>query len=468
MIDAAVVGSGPNGLAAAIHLARAGLQVRVYEAAATIGGGMRSAALTRPGFVHDVCSAVHPFGVLSPFFQGLPLAEHGVEWLQPEVMLAHPLDDGSAVALTSSLEETARELGPDAGFYRRLVGVLAERLPTLAEDILSPILRVPRHPFMLARFGMRAMLSARSFARSFEGARAQALVAGCAAHSFRSLDAPFTATFALLFTAAAHATGWPVVRGGSQKLADALVDILREHGGEIAVGMPVTAPREARVTLFDTSPEALTRISHVPMPTRPRGPGVFKIDYALSAPVPWTAEACRRAGTVHLGGTFEEIAAGEERILRGEHPERPFVLVTQASLVDPTRAPAGLHTLWAYCHVPNGSIVDMTDAIEAQLERFAPGFRDVVLARAIMNTHDLELHNPNYLGGDVSGGLGHPLFPLPHATSAEDVYLCSAATAPGPGVHGMCGFHAAEAALQRSFDRSLSRAPAPPRGSAAE
>lgn len=450
MIDAAIVGSGPNGLAAAIHLARAGLRVRVFEARPTIGGGMRSAALTLPGFVHDVCSAVHPFGVLSPFFRALPLAEHGLTWIQPDVMIAHPLDDGTAVAVLADVDLTAHGLGEDARRYRDLVGGLARDLPELADDVLAPIVHLPRHPLLLARFGVHALPSAKWLARDFADERTRALVAGCAAHSFRPLEAKTTAAFSLLLLASAHVHGWPFARGGSQTIADALASVLRSYGGEIVRGTTVTSRPDARVALFDTSPDALARILRRPLGARPRGPGIFKIDYALSAPVPWRAEPCRRAGTVHVGGGFEEIAASERATIEGQHPERPFVLVAQPSLFDATRAPPGEHTLWVYCHVPNGSTVDMTERIEAQIERFAPGFRDVVLVRATMNTHEIEAHNANYLGGDIAGGSTDPFSLLPYETPVDGVYLCSAATAPGAGVHGMCGFHAAELALTRA------------------
>lgn len=459
MSSAAIIGSGPNGLAAAIRLAQAGHQVRVYEAQPTIGGGTRSADLTLPGYLHDICSAVHPFAVLSPFFRSLPIEEHGLEWIHPAVLLAHPLDDGSAVAVTASLAETARDLGEDRAAYETLFGNLAQHLPLLADDVLAPILHVPRHPLLLARFGMRALLSAKVVAsRELATARARALFAGLAAHSFLALDAPFTAAFALLLGASAHAGGWPIPRGGAQRIADALVSILRAHGGEVHPGTRVESLPNADSVLFDTSPAALERIARSRLPARyrdklrrfPRGPGVFKIDYALSAPVPWRAEPCRRAGTVHLGGRFEEIAASEEAIARGVHAEKPFVLVTQPSLFDETRAPPGAHTLWAYCHVPNGSLVDMTARIEAQIERFAPGFRDVVLARHTMSTREVEAHNANYLGGDISGGTSDPLALLSCVTPAKGIYLCSASTAPGAGVHGMCGLHAAEEALRRT------------------
>jgi len=468
MADAHIVGSGPNGLSAAIALARAGLSVRVHEAQPTIGGGTRSAASTLPGFIHDVCSAIHPMAAASPFFAQLGLAEHGLEWIHPDVVLAHPLDDGTAVALVRSVEESAAGLGADGRRYRRIVGPLAARFSELLDDVLGSMVRVPRHPLLLARFGIRALLPASRL--PFRSERARALIAGLAAHSFLRLEAPFSASFALILGAAAHASGWPIARGGSQRIADALAASLRELGGEIVVGDPVDALERlgaARAILFDTSPATLERIAGARLPARyrralvryRRGPGVFKLDYALSGPVPWRAPECRRAGTVHLGGRFEEIAASEAEVMRGGHPQKPFVLVAQQSLFDASRAPPGKHTLWAYCHVPNGSTVDMTARIEAQLERFAPGFADLVLARAVIAPREVEAHNANCAGGDIAGGahdglqfFARPVLAFdPYATPARELYLCSSSTPPGGGVHGMCGLHAARSALRRSF-----------------
>ncbi|HEV2249415.1 MAG TPA: NAD(P)/FAD-dependent oxidoreductase, partial [Candidatus Limnocylindria bacterium] len=407
-IDAAIIGSGPNGLAAAIELARAGRSVRVHEAEPTIGGGTRSAALTLPGFLHDLCSAIHPLGAGSPYFRTLPLKEHGLEWVHPGAPLAHPLDDGTAAVLHRSLDETVRGLGADGGAYRRLFGSLVPRWEDLIGETMRPMLHIPRHPFLLARFGVPAMLPVTTTARLFSTPNARALLAGLGAHSFLPLDAPFTTAFALMLGISAHAVGWPMPRGGSQKIADALASYLRALGGEIRTGDRIDVWAQlgkARAYVFDTTPRAVERIAGDKLNTTYRrvlrgyryGPGVFKVDYALAGPVPWRAEACRRAGTVHLGGTLEEIAAGEKQVARGEHPERPFVLVAQQSLFDPTRAPLGMHTLWTYCHVPSGSTVDMTARIEAQLERFAPGFRDLVLKRSVMNTRDIESHNANYI-----------------------------------------------------------------------
>jgi phytoene dehydrogenase-like protein len=469
-IDAAIIGGGPNGLAAAIELARAGRSVRIHEAEPTVGGGTRSAELTLPGFVNDVCSAIHPLGVGSPYFRTLPLQEHGLEWIHPGVPLAHPLDDGTAALLHRSLDETVRGLGADGGAYRRLVGAIVPRWNDLIAETTRPMLHIPRHPFLLARYGIPAMLPVTTTARFFSTTRARALLGGLGAHSFLPLDAPFTTAFALMLGMSAHAVGWPMPRGGSQKIADALASYLRALGGEIRTSDRIDVWAQlgkARAYLFDTTPRALERIAGDKLNTTYRrvlraykyGPGVFKVDYALAGPVPWRAAECRRAGTVHLGGTLEEIAAGERQVARGEHPERPFVLVAQQSLFDSTRAPLGMHTLWTYCHVPNGSTMDMTARIEAQLERFAPGFRDLVLKRSVMNTKDVESHNANYIGGDISAGshaalqfIARPSWSIdPYATPNRDIYLCSAATPPGAGVHGLSGYNAAQSALKRSF-----------------
>jgi len=470
-IDAAIVGSGPNGLAAAIELARAGHSVRVHEAEPTIGGGARSGEITLPGFIHDLCSAIHPLGASSAYFKTLPLGEHGLEWIQPGVPLAHPLDDGTAAVLHRSVDETARGLGDDGGNYRRLIGPLAARWDDVTTDTMRPILHIPRHPFLLARFGIPAMFPATTTARLFSTPRARALFAGLAAHSFLPLDAPFTTAFALALAGSGHAVGWPFPKGGSQKITDALASYLRVLGGEIRTSDRIDVWAQlgkARAYLFDTTPRALERIAADHLNTTYRrvlraykyGPGVFKVDYALAGPVPWRAADCKRAGTVHLGGTLEEIAAGEKQISRGEHPERPFVLVAQQSLFDSTRAPLGMHTLWTYCHVPSGSTEDMTARIEAQIERFAPGFRDLILKRTSTNSRDVESHNANYIGGDISAGshaglqfIARPTWAIdPYATPTREIYLCSAATPPGAGVHGLCGYNAARSALRRSFD----------------
>ncbi|MDO8506610.1 MAG: NAD(P)/FAD-dependent oxidoreductase [Candidatus Limnocylindria bacterium] len=470
MPDAVVVGSGPNGLAAAISLARAGRSVTVYEAEHDIGGGARSAELTLPGFVHDVCSAFHPLGLVSPFFRTLRLSEHGLRWIQPPAPLAHPLDDGTAVMLEREVAETARDLGPDGDAYAALMAPLVSSWSDLYDEVLGPVIHLPRHPLLLARFGLTAMRSARSLTRRFKGERAAALVAGMAAHSFLPLEHPFTAAFALMLGVSGHAVGWPVARGGSGQIARALASELASLGGVVVADRRVQQIADlptARAYLFDTSPAALEHIAadrlspgyRRSLRRYRRGPGVFKLDYALDGAVPWRAADCLRAGTVHVGGAFDEIAASERAVWNGRHPERPFVLVGQQSLFDDTRAPAGKHTLWAYCHVPNGSTMDMTERIEAQLERFAPGFRERVLKRTVSTPADLERRNANDAGGDISNGshaglqlLMRPRIALdPYASSARDIYLCSAATPPGGGVHGMCGYHAARSALRRAL-----------------
>ena len=464
--DAVVVGSGPNGLAAAITLAQAGASVLVVEQGERPGGGARSAELTRPGFVHDVCSAVHPLGVASPYLRSLPLEDHGLAWLHPEVPLAHPLDGGRAAVLLRDLEATGDALG-DPG-WRRLMGPLVTSWDEVLASILGPMLRVPRHPVTLSRFGARAVWPATTLAnRVLGGELAPALFAGIAAHSVAALDRPLTAAAGLVLGAAGHAAGWPVAAGGSQRIADAMVSYLSSLGGRVETGTTVTSLDElpaATATLFDTSPRQLLAIAGDRLPPRYQrrlrrfrhGPGAFKLDYALSGPVPWTAPACRRAGTVHLGGTLAEVAAAEKDVARGRHPERPFVLVAQQSIVDPTRAPAGHHTLWAYCHVPAGSTLDMVAAIEAQIERFAPGFGELVLARQATGPPELEAYNPNLVGGDISGGAtdGLQLLFRPtvsvnqYATAAPDLFLCSSSTPPGGGVHGMCGYWAGQEALR--------------------
>jgi phytoene dehydrogenase-like protein len=465
--DAIVVGSGPNGLAAAITLARAGRAVLVLEAEPTIGGGTRSAELTLPGFVHDICSAVHPLGVGSAFFRQLPLHEHGLEWIHPPAPLAHPFDDGSAAMLERSVRATGETLGCDAGAYWRLMAPVVRNWEKIAYTTHGP-LRLSPHLLALARFGLRAIWPARGLAEVwFRGERARAVFGGAAAHSILPLERAPSAAAGLVLAALAHAYGWPIPRGGSQKIADALASYLRSLGGEIVTGHRVEALTQlppARAVLFDVTPRQLLRIAGDRLPANYRralgryryGPGVFKLDWALDGPIPWRAAACARAATVHIGGRLAEIAASERAPWRGQHAERPFVLLAQQSLFDSSRAPAGKHTAWAYCHVPHGSDYDMTDRIEAQIERFAPGFRERIVARSALGPAAMELHNANYIGGDINGGVQdffqlftRPVISLnPYATPTKGLYICSSSTPPGGGVHGLCGYFAAQAALQ--------------------
>lgn len=470
--DAIVVGAGPNGLAAAITLARAGRAVLVLEAKETIGGGSRSMALTLPGFVHDVCSAIHPMGIGSPFFRSLPLEEHGLQWIQPPVPLAHPFDDGTAALLERSIEATGATLGRDARAYQKLMAPLVPRWNMIAEAFLGPLRpQTMRHPFVVSRFGLKALHSAQGFARSaFKEEPGRALFAGISAHSLLALDRSPSAAFGLVLGIFGHAVGWPVSLGGSQKIVDALASYLRSLGGEIITGVEVKsidALPSARAVLFDVTPRQLLRIAGERLPDSYQrklqryryGPGVFKIDFALDGPVPWKAVECARAGTVHLGGTLAEIAAAESAVWRGEHPEKPFVLAAQQSLFDSTRAPEGKHTLWAYCHLPNGSTFDMSERIESQIERFAPGFRDRILTRHVASPIDLEHYNANFVGGDINGGVEdlwqlftRPTIRLvPYSTPAKGIYICSSSTPPGGAVHGMCGYFAAQAALREVF-----------------
>lgn len=464
--DAIVVGSGPNGLAAAINLQRNGYSVLLIEGKDTLGGGLRSAEITLPGFVHDICSAIHPLAATSPFFNSLPLESFGLEYIFPEIAAAHPFDSGEAAILTKSLDLTASRLGKDQSAYLNLIKPLAEHWDLLAEDVLAP-LRFPNRPFNLAQFGLSALTSASFLARRFTTEGAKGLWAGMAAHSIQPLSNLATSAIGLVLLASAHHKGWPVIRGGSQQLAQSLTTLFEALGGKIETGFHVTSLAQlpsSHVVLFDISPKQLLQIAGHKFSSLYRwqlnryryGMGVFKIDWALDGPIPFRSEECRQAGTVHLGNTFSEIASSEQQAWRGKHAERPFVLLAQQSLFDPSRAPKGKQAAWAYCHVPNGSTKDMTDEIEKQVERFAPGFRERILARHTLNSMQLEDYNANYRGGDITGGVNditqiftRPALRLsPYRTSAKGLYLCSASTPPGGGVHGMCGYHASQRAIK--------------------
>jgi phytoene dehydrogenase-like protein len=467
--DAVVVGSGPNGMAAAITLQRAGLSVLVLEGKSTIGGGTRSAELTLPGYVHDVCSAIHPMASISPFLQSLALREYGLEFIEPPVLAAHPFDGGRAAVLLHSLEKTAGLLGEDRRAYLDLFDPILKNWPRIEADILGP-LRIPKHPLAAAGFGLKALASASSLAGRFRTTEARGLFAGMAAHSSQPLSKPTTAAIGLILSIAGHIKGWPIPRGGSQSIANALAGYFVSLGGKIETDFYVRSFDQlpsSRAILLDVTPRQLLSIAGDEFSSLYRwqlkryryGPGVFKIDWALDGPVPFTATQCREAGTIHLGNTFEEIAHAEFETAQGRHSERPFVLLAQPSLFDPSRAPKGKQTVWGYCHVPNGSHMDMSEAIEAQVERFAPGFRDRILARHAMNSIEMEAYNPNYVGGDIGGGVidlgqlfARPALRLsPYRTSVKGIYLCSASTPPGGGVHGLCGYHAAQRALRDLF-----------------
>ena len=464
-----VVGAGPNGLAAAVELARHGLHVRVVERAERPGGGARTEPLPVEGFVRDVCSAVHPLAVGSPFLSALPLEAHGLSWVHSPAPLAHPLDGAPAAVLERSLDATAEGLGADGDAWRELVGGLVERWRALLPELLAPM-HAPRHPLAMAAFGLKAVRSAEGVAARFRTPGARALLAGLSGHSFLPLERPPSAAVGVVLGAAAHAVGWPVPAGGSGAIADALVAHLASLGGEVVTGMEVEsldALPPSRAVLLDLTPRQVVAVAGARLPGRYRrrlerfryGPGAFKLDYALDGPVPWSDPACARAATVHLGGTFEEVAAAERAPWEGRAAERPFVLLAQPSLFDPARAPAGKHVVWAYAHVPHGYRGDAAGAVEAQIERFAPGFRDRVLFRGAEGPPELEARNPNLVGGDINGGIQdlgqlllRPVASLdPYATPVDGLYLCSASTPPGGGVHGMCGYHAARSALRRTF-----------------
>jgi len=463
-LKACVIGSGPNGLSAAIVLAQAGMQVEVFEAERIPGGATRSMELTLPGFIHDFGSAVYPLGAGSPFFSTLPLHDYGLEWVRSPAPLAHPLDDGKAIVLEQDLEAAEPKLGADGLVWRKLMEPLVNHWSEFAPEALGPILKIPRHPGLLARFGMNALLPAKVVASRFRSESTRALFAGLAAHSFLSMEELLTSAIAMLMAVPAHVVGWPIARGGSQSITIALCDYLAKLGGQVKTSVRVKsldALSGYNLVLCDLTPKQLLAIAGQQLSDRYKhqlnkyryGSGVFKVDYALSAPIPWKATECLRAATLHLGGTFDEIATSEKAVRNGEHPERPFVLLVQPTLFDRSRAPAGKHTAWAYCHVPNGSTFDMLPRLESQIERFAPGFRDIVLARHVLSPASLEGMNSNLVGGDIAGGaidlcqlLFRPTWRL-YATSARNIFLCSSSTPPGAGVHGMCGYHAAKRAL---------------------
>jgi phytoene dehydrogenase-like protein len=471
--DAIIVGAGPNGLAAATHLAQMGESVLVVEGADTIGGGTRTAERTLPGFQHDVCSTVHPLALASPFFRRLDLAQEGLRWVHPPIPLAHPLDDGTAVLLNRSMERTVQLFGVDGRAYQRLMDPFVDVGVDLLDDLLAP-LHWPSGFATYARFGWLGLASARHLVGRFQREPARALFGGLAAHSMLPLEAPLTGAIALILGILAHQVGWPFAAGGSQQIADALACRLKVLGGRVETGLCVTDLHDlppARHLLLNLTPRQILGMAGEHFTVRYRrqlaryryGPGVFKMDYALNGPIPWRAKSCHQAGTLHLGGTFEEIAESEQAVWQGEHPEQPFVLLTQPTLFDPSRAPAGKHIAWAYCHVPHGSTHDMSRALEAQIERFAPGFQDTILARQSMTAVEMESYNPNYIGGDINSGVQdwRQLFTrpvprcLPYTTPDPGVFLCSSATPPGGGVHGMGGYYAAEVAMKR-LNRSRS------------
>jgi len=469
--DAVIVGSGPNGLAAAICLQQQGLSVLIIEGKNEIGGGLRSAELTLPGFIHDICSAIHPLAVGSPFFQQLPLADHGLEYIYPEIAAAHPLDNNTAVVLKQSITETAKLLGEDEETYLKLMQPIVNSWPSIAPDVLGP-LHFPKHPLAMAKFGLSALTSATHLAKQFKTTEAKALLAGMAAHSMQPLSKLTTSVIALVLLANGHLQNWPIPKGGSNKIANALASYFVSIGGKIETGTYIKSLDQlpsAHAVLFDVSPKQLLQIAghrfsaiyKWQLERYRYGMGVFKIDWALDAPIPFKSEACTKAGTIHIGNSIQEITTAEQQTWDGRNTDNPFVLLAQQSVFDATRAPAGKHTGWAYCHVPNGSTVDMTQAIENQVERFAPGFKDIILAKHTMNPAQMEDYNPNYVGGDINGGVIdiNQLFTRPalrwspYKTSAKGLYLCSASTPPGGGVHGMCGYNAAKKVLKDVFGR---------------
>ncbi|MCU7550062.1 NAD(P)/FAD-dependent oxidoreductase [Chitinophagaceae bacterium LB-8] len=467
--DAVVVGSGPNGLAAAITMQRAGLSVLLVEAKELPGGGMRSAELTLPGFIHDICSAIHPLAALSPFFKTLPLDQHGLQWIYPEIAAAHPFEDGTAAALYQSIRQTAQSLRNDGQAYTKLIMPLVEKWPGIAADLLRP-LHFPKRPVDMAFFGIKGLTSAAYLVKRFDTKELRGLWAGMAAHSIQPLSNVATSAIGLVLMVVGHLNGWPLPKGGSKEIGNALASYFESIGGKIETNFFVHSLEQlpsAHAVLFDLTPKQMLQIAGHQFSSFYQwqlkhyryGMGVFKIDWALDGPIPFTATECRKAGTVHLGNTWEEIAASEQLTWDGKHPDRPFVLLAQQSLFDPSRAPEGKHTAWAYCHVPNGSEINMIDSIERQVERFAPGFRELILGRHTMNTAQMEAYNPNYIGGDINGGVidvrqlfTRPVLRLsPYTTSAKGIYICSASTPPGGGVHGMCGYYAAKKALKDIF-----------------
>lgn len=468
--DAVVVGSGPNGLAAAILLQQNGLAVLLIEGSDKIGGGLRTEELTLPGFLHDVCSAIHPMAAASPFFETLPLGEYGLEYLYPEVAAAHPFDDGSAAVLKKSILETADLLGKDKNAYLKLIQPLVNSWPGIAADVLAP-LHFPKHPYAMARFGLNALAPGTQLSKRFNTEKAKGLFAGMAAHSIQPLTNMTTSAIALVLMANGHLKGWPIPKGGSKQISEALAKYFTSLGGKIETNRYISSLDQlpsARTILFDVTPKQLLTIAGHKFSSiykwqleRYRyGMGVFKVDWALDDAIPFKAEEVRHAGTVHIGGTLQEIVKSEQLTASGQHPEKPFVLLAQQSVFDKSRAPEGKHTAWAYCHVPNGSHKDMTEIIEKQVERFAPGFRERIIARSTMNTRQLEKYNPNYIGGDINGGIidlaqlftRPALRRSPYRTSAKGIYICSSSTPPGGGVHGMCGYHAAKRALKDVFN----------------